>query len=232
MFKKLSLILIGVVICSLALSGVALAQEDAPPQEGKDHRRGGGEVTAIGTDNFTVRGPRGGEHIVYVDANTTFTDKDGKALSFSDLKVGDRVLGRVTRHDDGKLYAEAVRVLPPPTHYQGVGIVSVVEEDEFTFTGLRGKVWEFYVDDNTEFTDRDGTEHSYSEVEVGSRVFVQAELRADGKWWATRVGFPPTNAPLRIGPGGRGGPGGPGPRGPHGPPPEQPDQTPQGQETL
>src|SRR5436190_1638520 len=151
MFKKLSLILIGVVICSLALSvsGVALAQEDAPPRpEAKGRHHGGGEVTAIGTDNFTVQGPRGGEHIVYVD-------------------------------------------------------------------------------ENTEFTDRDGTAHSYSDVKVGSHVFVQAELRSDGKWWATRVGFPPANAtnpPLR--PGGRGGPGGPGPRGPHGPPPDQPEQTP------
>jgi len=231
MFKKLSLILIGVVICSLALSGVALAQEDAPPRhEAGGRHRGGGEVIAIGSDNFTVRGPRGEEHVVYVDANTTFMDKDGQALSFSDLKVGDRVIGRVTRHDDGKLYAENVRVLPPPTHYQGVGVVSVVEDDEFTFTGLRGKVWEFYVDDNTEFTDRAGTEHSYSDVEVGSRVFVEAELRADGKWWAMRVGFPPVGAPLR--PGGRGGPGGPGPREPHGPPPGLPEQTPQGQETL
>lgn len=225
MFKKMSWMLIGVVvICSLALGGVgiALADEDAPPQPQAETgiRPGGGEVTAIGADNFTVRGPRGGEHIVYVDASTSFKDKDGKVLSFSDLKVGDRVIGLVTRHDDGKWYALETRVLPPPTHYQGVGTVSVVEADEFTFTGRRGKVWEFYVDDNTNFTDRAGNTHTYSEVQVGSHVFVQAELRADGKWWATRIGFPPANAPK--GPGRPGGPSGPGP---HGPPPQEPPAT-------
>jgi len=221
MFKKMSWRLIGVVvICSLVLGGVgiALADEGAPPQPQAKAgvRPGGGEVTAIGADNFTVQGPRGREHVIYVDASTTFKDKDGKTLSLSDLKVGDRVIGLVTRHDDGKVYALDMRVLPPPTHYQGVGTVSVVEADEFTFTSRRGKVWEFYVDDNTNFTDHAGNTHAYSEVQVGSHLFVQAELRADGKWWATRVGFPPANAPK--GPGGAGGPG------PHGPP--QPPTTP------
>jgi len=224
MFKKLSWMLMGVVvICSLAVGGVgiALADPGAPPQPeaGVAVRRGGGEVIAIGADNFTVRGPLGREHIVYVDASTTFKDKAGNALSFSDLKVGDRVVGSVTRHADGKWYALNARVLPPPTHYQGVGVVNVVEADSFTFTNRRGKVWEFYVDAKTNFTDRAGNAHSYSDVQVGSRLFVQAELRADGKWWATRVGFlrpRPANAPS--------GPGGPGGRGPQGPPPQQPPQ--------
>src|SRR5262245_8481294 len=155
MFKKLSLILIGVVICSLALGGVAFADEGAPPRaEAGGRHRGGGEVIAIGADNFTIRGPRGREHVIYVDANTTFLDKDDKTLSCSDLKVGDRVIGRVSRHADGKFYAETVHVLPPPTHYKGVGVVTQVEDDEFNFTGRFGKEWEFYVDENTVFTDR------------------------------------------------------------------------------
>jgi len=186
MFKKLFTVLRGVVICSLALSGVAFA-DDGALAAGKASRRGGGEVTAIGADNLTLRNHRGLEHVVYVDDNTQFVDKDGNPLTFADLKVGDHVIGKGSKHDDGKWYAEIVRILPPRTHYKGVGVATSVEADEFAFTSRRGKAWEFYVDSATTFSDRQGNALTYADVRVGIRLFVKADLRADGKWWATEV---------------------------------------------
>jgi hypothetical protein len=190
MLKKLFMVLVAVILSALALGSVAFAQEDAPPVTSPDLPRvrwGGGEVIAIGEDNFTVQTRRGRERLIYVDANTQFVDKDGNLLTFGDLKVGDRVIGAGTRREDGKWDAEKVFVVPPRTHYKGAGVASVVEDDEFVFTSRRGKVWEFYVDSATTFTDRQGNPLTYAEVKVGSFLFVQAELRDDGKWWATEV---------------------------------------------
>jgi hypothetical protein len=174
------------VICSLALSGVAFA-DDGATAAGPAARRGGGEVIAVGADNFTVRTRHGAERVIYVDGSTKFMDKDGNPLTFADLKVGSLVIGTASRHDDGKWYAETVRVLPPRTNYKGVGVASAVEDDEFTFVSRGGKVWEFYVDSATQFSDRQGNPLTYADVKVGARLFVQAELRSDGKWWATGV---------------------------------------------
>ena len=186
MFRKLFAILVGVVVGSLMWSGVALA-DDGAPAGARASRHGGGEVTAIGAGNFTLRTRRGVELVVYVDDGTRFVDREGNPLTFADLKVGDHVLGRGSRHADGKWYAEVVRILPPRTHYQGVGIVTAVEAGEFAFTSRRGRAWEFYVDAATAFSDRQGNARTYADVTVGARLFVKAELRADGQWWATEV---------------------------------------------
>ena len=186
MFKKLFTILVGVVVCSLALSGIAFADDGAPAAD-QVVRRGGGEVIAIGADNFTLRTRRGGEHVIYVDGHTQFVDRDGNPLTFADLKVGSLVIGKGAKHADGKWYAEIVRILPPRTHYKGVGVVTSVDTDEFAFTSRRGKDWEFYVDSATTFSDRQGDPLTYADVKAGSHLFVKAERRADGKWWATEV---------------------------------------------
>ncbi len=189
MLKKISLLFLVVVIGSLAISGAALADESTPTAGGPA-RAGKGEVVAVAADNFTVENPKGEQHVVYVDSATEFTTKEGKALTLADLKVGNRVAGRVTKHDDGKLYAVTVVVLPPRTDYKGVGVVTSVGGDEFSFTNRRGKDWDFYVDADTKFSGRTGA-LAFSDLKAGSHIFVQAELRSDGKWWATEVKIKP-----------------------------------------
>jgi hypothetical protein len=55
---------------------------------------------------------------------------------------------------------------------------------------MPGQLREFYVDGNTQYTDRQGNTHSFDEIQPGLGLFVRAEQRSDGKWWATIVGFP------------------------------------------
>ncbi|MEK7277810.1 MAG: DUF5666 domain-containing protein [Chloroflexota bacterium] len=189
MLKKIGLLFLVVVIGSLAMSGAALADEGTPGAGGPA-RAGKGEVVAVAADNFTVENPKGEQRVVYVDSATEFTTKEGEALTLADLKVGDHVAGKITKHDDGKLYATTVVVLPPRTDYKGVGVVNSVDDDEFSFTNRRGKDWDFYVDAGTKFSDRTGT-LAFSDLKAGSNIFVQAELRSDGKWWATEVKIKP-----------------------------------------
>jgi len=191
MFKKPSFILIGLVALALVCGGVASADNGQPPATGSDSgiRWGRGEVTALGADNFTVQGLRGRERTFYVDSATNISDEAGKALTFKDLQVGSRVIGSSTRRADGKWHALVLHILPPRTDYKGVGVVASVNgtENSFVFVNRHGRVWEFYVDGDTTYTNREATSMSFADLKTGTRLFVQAELRADGKWWATEI---------------------------------------------
>ena len=190
MHKILGTVLIGLAALALVLSSAPAAWADngAPPAgDGARWRGCGGEVTALGPDNLTFRGRGGRERTVYVDGATTITDKDGRPLSFSAIKVGDRVFGAATRRGAGQWSAVILHVFPPRTEYKGKGVVTSVEEAAFHFVNRHGRRWEFYVDDDTVFTTREGTVLSFADLKPGMRLFVQAERRADGQWWATEV---------------------------------------------
>ena len=197
MHKKLFAIVAVVMVMSLALTSAAFADTGQPPQGGQNQdrapRQRGGEITAIGSDNFTLTGRNGESKIITVDANTQYLDKDGNALSFADLEVGQRAVIAAAKKDGETITAIWVRVFPKPTHYAGRGEVTSVDSDSFTFTARNGKTWEFYVDSATLYTDRDGGSHSFADVQAGGKLLVNAVLREDGKWWATLVGFPLTS---------------------------------------
>lgn len=194
MHKKLFAIAAVVIVMSLVLTGAAFADTGQPPQGGQNSdrapRQRGGEITAIGSNSFTLTGRNGESKTITVDANTQYMDKDGNALSFSDLEVGQRAVIAAAKRDGETITAIWVRVFPKPTHYTGGGKVTAVESNSFTFTARNGKTWEFYVDSATLYTDRDGGSHSFADMEVGGKMLVNAVLREDGKWWATLIGFP------------------------------------------
>ena len=148
-------------------------------------------MTAVGADSFTAIGPRGGEHTVLVTAATTFLTETGQPSSLADLHVGDRVRGSVDVADDKTITALLFINLGPQTEYRGVGVAATVDDAEqsFVFTSRLGRVWEFYVDDATEITNRLGADLTFADIDPGDRMFVHAELRADGKWWALKVGL-------------------------------------------
>lgn len=198
MFKRLTSIVIGVWLMALTATGVALADDGAPAASAdnaqhRPHRRsGGGEITALGADYFTLTGPRGNTRTFYVDAVTEFLGLDVQPLTFADLEIGQRAVVAAAREDGDHLIAIWVRVFPPRTDYKGFGAVDSVDtaEQAFHFTNRLGRAWEFYVDENTEYSDRDGGAHTFEELQAGDKIFVKAELRQDGKWWATHIGFP------------------------------------------
>ena len=201
MFKKLASIVMGVLIASITITGLAFADEGAPAAGADNanhhpHRRGGGgQITALGADNFTVTGPRGNIRTFYVDTGTEFLGQDVQPLTFTDLEIGQRAAVVAAREEGDKTIAIWVRVFPPRTDYKGFGTIDSVDANEqaFDFTNRRGRAWEFYVDENTQYTDRQGGAHAFDELAVGDHIFVKAELREDGKWWATIIGFPVQN---------------------------------------
>ena len=185
-----ALLLAGLVL-ALALAAVpsAFAQGEGPasatPAPGV--RWGGGTVTAVGTDGFSVHTPRGRDHRVLVDGSTQFFNAQGRPAAYADLTVGARVGGSVEVRADGQLYGLLIILFPPQTRYVGAGVVTALEADAIHFVNRRGRVWEFYVDDATVFTNRAGDALTFADLQVEDRAVVRAALREDGKWWALEV---------------------------------------------
>ena len=194
MLGRIKVAIAGILLAVLAFGGneVALAQgETPPPTVGRPAgtRWGGGEITALGASSFTIHPPRGADKVVGVNEQTRYFDGDGQAITFADLQVGDRVMGAVKAAEDGTLTAAIVIDFGVRTEYRGAGVVSGVDADEqsFVFVNRRSRVWEFYTDSATVYTSRGGGTPTFAAIKVGTGLFVHAEKRADGKWWALEI---------------------------------------------
>ncbi len=219
MFGKIKVTVVSIVLAALAFGGfsVALAAsapaspnlqavsalpaagtpvpQTAAPATGTTWAMG--QISMIATDNFTVQGPLGGVHVVYVNDQTQYFNHNAQPSSFATLQVGDRVLGAVTIAE-GKATAKLVIDLGVRSDYRGAGVVSATNsgEQSFTFVNLRGRVWEFYTDANTKITDKQGNTKTFADIKPGTRLFVHAEKRADGKWWAVEIKVGKTIPPV------------------------------------
>ena len=210
MFSKIKIAVVGVLVAALALgggavalaaSGTASAPATATAVTAAAATTGtqwaGGHISAIAADNFTLQGPLGGTHVIDVNGQTQYFDRNGQASQFSALQIGDRVLAAAKPASSGNATATLVIDFGQQLNYKGAGVVSAVNagDQSFTFGGLRGKVWEFYTDGNTKFTGAKGTVLTFSDIKVGTRVAVQAQKRSDGKWWAVDVRIGKTVVP-------------------------------------
>jgi len=194
MLGRIKVAMAGILLALLAFGGVgaAFAQGETPPTAAArpaGARWGGGEIAALGASSFTVHPLRGADKVIAVTDQTHYFDVDGQAITFADLQVGDRVMGAVKIAEDGSLTAVIVIDFGVRTEYRGVGVVSGVDagEQSFVFVNRHGRVWEFYTDSSTVYTSRGGGTPTFADVKVGVGMFVHAEKRADGKWWALEI---------------------------------------------
>jgi hypothetical protein len=68
-----------------------------------------GEVKSIEGAKLTVHGPDGKDYVAEVDENTSFR-KGRESITFPDIKVGDRVMGRGKLNAQGVFVAEVLNV--------------------------------------------------------------------------------------------------------------------------
>ena len=84
------------------------------PMEGN---RAFGEIVSINGNEIKVQSRRGGERIIVVNEQTTFS-KEGQSIKLKDLKVGDRIFA-MGKEVDGKFAATEVRSGRPGGGWQG-----------------------------------------------------------------------------------------------------------------
>jgi len=220
MFSKLKLTVVSLVLGALAFGGFSVALAASAPAAPSDLASPpalasaaatpapattgvttgttwvAGQITALAADNFTLQGPLGGVHVVYVNDQTAYYNRACDAGSFASLAVGDRVLSAANLAD-GRATAKLVVDLGVRTQYRGQGVATAVNvaEQSFSFVNRQGQLWEFYVDANTKITDKSGAAKTFADIQPGTRLFVHAEKRADGKWWAVEIRVGKTVSP-------------------------------------
>jgi len=211
MFKKILVPLGLALLAALAIAGVAYAAsqaKDAPESVRAPHasplqnlvavendaagplarRRGLGQITALGDDQFTVQLKSGQEKMILVDEQTRYFKADGSAGSFADLQVGLWVAGRVVSTAGGPL-ARVVILLPAGydpsrTNVALHGEVTALGENSFTLHTLRGEDRAVAVDSNTAYA---GEVHSFGDLQVGMKAVVGAQKLEDGSLLAVAV---------------------------------------------
>ena len=205
MFKKILVPLILALVAALAIGGVAYAasQPEKVPSPtaqmavedentAQSLRRGLGQITALGDEQFTVQLKSGEEKVILVDENTRYFKADGSAGSFADLQVGLWVAGRVAPSSKG-LVARVVVLLPAgydPDRQNAAfrGEVTSLGDNSFSLHTLRGEDVTIAVDSNTAYV---GEVHSFSDLQVGMKAGVGAQKLEDGSLLAIAVAVRP-----------------------------------------
>lgn len=192
MSKKFFIPIAVALILAMVIGGAAFAAEAQHPETVEIAGINGyGQITALGSSQFTVRNGKG-EHTIQVDANTRFLAPGGEARSFSDLKVGNWVIGRVNRDQKSQaLVARQVILLPDgfepsKINMKAAGRVTAVDLAAGTITihTLKNGDKTFSVDANTVFL---GVK-SLSDIHVGMGAAIGAQDQGNGKLLAVIVG--------------------------------------------
>jgi len=143
-----------------------------------------GTIEQIGSSSFAVAGVT-----VKVDDQTEIKSK-GQTISFSNLKVGDKVVVLGTRQSDGSILARKIEVMPkvePPAHVEGT--IQTIGSSSFAVAGVTVKV-----DDQTEIKSK-GQTISFSNLKVGDKVVVLGTKQSDGSILARKIEVMPKVEP-------------------------------------
>ncbi len=203
---------IGIAATAAAPSDLAPAARAAAPAVGAEAAWTSPDgATRIRTDELDGRGVRGGLDrsaisITAVDgtklslttdngwtrtieaAGATVT-KDGAAVEVSTLKVGDGIVFRETRNDDGTYTITAIDVIQP----SAAGTVASVSGTTITLTLRDGTTQKVEVTSSTTYQ-LAGQDATKDAVVAGARIVARGALDSDGTLTATSVQIAPAAA--------------------------------------
>ena len=128
---------------------------------------GGVTITAIDGSKLSLKTADGWTRTIVVTADTTIT-KGGQAIKVGDLDVGDTILFRQKRNDDGT-YSIVAIVVPTP---KAAGEVTALTSSTMTLKGRGDKTRAITLTGSTTYT-LGKTKAAKSDLAVGSRVVVE-----------------------------------------------------------
>jgi len=186
--KNVWIIALLALVMGFGIAGTAIAASDQSPTShpgGPGHPKGMGEVTAIGSDQFTVETRNGTEVTVLVDDDTRYF---GDLESFNDIEVGMKVAVMGAREGDQTIAAKAVGSGDFPLGKRAGGEVTAVDNDSLTIENRKGESFTFQVDGETLFFSRNDEIESLSDIEIGDFAKVHYEEASDGTLIAKSIG--------------------------------------------
>ena len=123
------------------------------------------------------------EFAFFVDSKTAIFDNLNKPISFADLKVGELAEIDATRKADGKLVARRIKVgNVPRDEITLTGAIESLGSSSFVFFGV-----EIVVEASTAILDNQKKPIQLANLQIGHRVEVRANRRANGTLLATRI---------------------------------------------
>jgi hypothetical protein len=134
---------------------------------------GGVTITAIDGSKLSLKTADGWTRTIVVTADTTIT-KGGQAIKVGDLDVGDTILFRQKRNDDGS-YSIVAIVVPTP---KAAGEVTALTSSTMTLKGRGDKTRTITLNGSTTYT-LGKTKGAKSDLAVGSRVVVEGTVSGD-----------------------------------------------------
>ena len=139
-----------------------------------------GTKLALQTDNGWTR---------TIDAAGATITKDGATAALSDLKVGDRIVFRETRNDDGTFTINAIEVVQPAV----AGTVASISGSTVTVTVGGGGTQKVVLTGSTTY-EIGGQAATKDAVVAGARIVARGTLASDGTLTATSVEIAPAAA--------------------------------------
>ncbi|MBL1215492.1 MAG: T9SS type A sorting domain-containing protein [Ignavibacteriae bacterium] len=139
-----------------------------------------GYISEVGIDYLVVQ-----DYSFIVDENTEIVDEDDIPLLFSSLSVGMLVEVEGYLNNDGSYIAHTIEVEDDSLggdDFEITGFVEAIDSISFSINGFP-----FIVDANTVFETESGLSFSFSQIEVGMLLEVEAELLPGGELLALEV---------------------------------------------
>jgi hypothetical protein len=149
--------------------------------------RGAISITAIDGTKLSLETDNGWTRTI--DATGATVTKDGETVALSTLKVGDRIVFRETRNDDGSYTITAITVVQPAVG----GTVASVSGTTVTVTTRDGGTSKVVLTGSTTYT-LDGEAATKDAVVAGVRIVARGTLASDGTLTATSVEIAPAMA--------------------------------------
>jgi hypothetical protein len=154
------------------------------PGFGGGSERGAISITAIDGTKLSLKTDN--DWTRTIDAAGATVTKDGETVALSTLKVGDRIVFRETRNDDGTYTITAITVVQPTVS----GTVASVSGSTVTVTTRDGSTSKVALTGSTTYT-IDGTAATKDAVVAGVRISATGTLASDGTLTTTSVQIEP-----------------------------------------
>jgi Domain of unknown function (DUF5666) len=138
-------------------------------------------ITAIDGTSVTLGTPDGWHRTITISGSVALT-KGGQTITLGDLKVGDQVVFRQQRNNDGSYSVTALAVVVPTIE----GTASAVTSGGFKVTTRDGSVWTVTVNGSTTYTYGQGA-GKLADVKDGQPVAAAGTVTGDNAMTATNV---------------------------------------------
>jgi hypothetical protein len=172
------------------VSDAAWTSPDGSTRVRLDERGGRGLGEGIGRSSITITAIDGSKLSLEtangwtrtIDATGATITKDGETATVSDLAVGDQIVFRETRNDDGTYTITSITVVQPSV----AGTVASVSGSTVTVTARDGTTQKVLLTSSTTY-ERAGQAATKDAVVAGARIVARGTLGSDGTLTATSV---------------------------------------------